>query len=228
MAPPSYISARAPLASFAREYLDHVLRGARADSTRVVMAVRDEGRSLGEIYQHIFTPVLYEVGRLWQINEATVLQEWFCSAMTQSLMATLSRAAFSTPRGGFTFVGAAASGNLHDIGLRMICDLLEEQGWDTRLLSGAMTPGQLLHGLAHERADVLGLSASRDEDLASVARVIAAVRRDPLVCGTKIIVGGFACRDADVGLKGRLGADCIASSPLPLHDIWTLVGRSGR
>ncbi len=121
-----------------------ITRGLAAGAPNVAAQVSylDVGTPLGSLaseYLEVFAPVLREVGRLWQLGQATVGQEHLVTAATQLAMAQLYPRTFATPRIGRTIVVAAVGGELHEIGARMVADLFELGGWDSHFL-GANTP----------------------------------------------------------------------------------------
>src|SRR5690606_8193070 len=100
----------------------------------------ERGTPLIEIYQHILTPALREVGRMWQrrlINEA---EEHYCSQITEALLAMLS-ANVQPARQKKTVLGFCVEGEHHDIGIRLALDCFALQGWDA-VCFGANLPAR--------------------------------------------------------------------------------------
>ncbi len=106
------------------------------------------------------------------------------------------------PRG--TIVAACVTGELHEIGARMLCDLLEMEGWNTIYL-GANVPSEGIAAvLLDNQSDILAISASMAFHIPAVREVIAAVRlQSPK---TRILVGGQAFKIAP-NLWRDVGAD---------------------
>ncbi len=161
--------------------------------------------SIKEVYCHIFEPCQYEIGRLWQSNVVSVAQEHYCTAFTQLIMSQLYPYIFRsdrTVRG--TIVAACVSGELHEIGARMLCDLLEMEGWNTIYLGANVPTAGIVDVLRDNHSDILAVSASMTFHIRAVREVIAAVRlASP---PTRILVGGYAFKIAP-GLWRDVGAD---------------------
>lgn len=198
-------------AEAAAEYLDAVLAGDR----RRAFATTDRARAAGlghrEVYLEVFQPALREVGRLWQENRITVADEHLATAITQAAMARLYDDLFTVARRrGPLLVAACADSERHELGLRMICDLLELEGWDTVFLGAATPIGSLVEMVEARRPAVVALSASISPHLARVREAVRAMRerlgdRAPLIA-----VGGRPFLE-DPELAARLGADLTAS-----------------
>ena len=181
---------QSPLASLREQYLQLLLAGRRHEAGRTVLRAADEGVSIERIYLEVFQPVQYEIGRLWQLNQITVGQEHFCTAVTQSLMAQFYPRLFATPRAGRRAVVASVGGDLHEVGGRMVADLLELNGWDAIYL-GASTPTE---GIARMVTDhdpqVVALSVTMTYHLRQLHDTVSAIRSRPECGRTRILVGG--------------------------------------
>ncbi len=210
---PSALREGQPLAGLARRYIGALLAGDRHVASRLVLeGVAEQGLSVRDIYLHVFQPAQHEVGRLWQMNRLSVAQEHYCTAATQLIMSQLYPYLFASERKGHTLVATCVSGDLHEIGVRMVSDFLEMEGWDTFYL-GANTPtSSLLQILAQRRADVLAVSATLTSHVRAVAELIRAVREGQ--AGeegreVKIMVGGYPFNVAPE-LWRQVGADAFA------------------
>ena len=208
---PTYLHADEPLAELSQEFLDALLRGDRNRASRLILDAVENGVGIRDIYLHVFQRSQYEIGRLWQMNRITVAQEHFCTAATQLIMSQLYPALFSTRRKGCTFVAACVGGDLHEIGMRMVADFMEMEGWDTFYL-GANTPASGIVQTALERsADVLGLSATMTYHVRRVGEVIAALRSEERGRNVKALVGGYPFQ-VEPELWRQVGADGYAGN----------------
>jgi methanogenic corrinoid protein MtbC1 len=103
-----------------------------------------------------------------------------------------------------TIVAACVSGELHEIGARMLCDLLEMEGWNTIYLGANVPTAGIVDVLRDNHSDILAVSASMTFHIRAVREVIAAVRL--ATPETRILVGGYAFKIAP-NLWRDVGAD---------------------
>jgi methanogenic corrinoid protein MtbC1 len=180
------------MSELARTYLDALLQGERRTASRLILDAVERGISIRDIYLHVFQPAQREVGRLWQLNRVSVAQEHYCTAATQLIMSQLYPRIFSGERCGRTLIATCVGGELHEIGVRMVADFFEMEGWDTYYL-GANTPAEaILQTLDKQRADVLAISATMTFHVTIVAELIARVRQRTGASTTPyILVGGY-------------------------------------
>jgi methanogenic corrinoid protein MtbC1 len=201
----SFLDPGQPLAELASEYLSALLRYDRHSASTLILRAVENKISIKEIYCHVFEPCQYEIGRLWQSNVVNVAQEHYCTASTQLIMSQLYPYIFRsdrTPRG--TIVAACVSGELHEIGARMLCDLLEMEGWNTIYLGANVPAGGIVDVLRDNHSNILAVSASMTFHIPAVREVIAAVRSARPE--TRILVGGYAFKIAP-NLWRDVGAD---------------------
>ncbi|HEX6373557.1 MAG TPA: cobalamin-dependent protein [Longimicrobium sp.] len=191
-------------------YLAAIRAGSRRDALAVVDEALRGGMEVRTLYLQVFQPAMHEVGRLWQENRITVADEHLATAITQLAMSRLYEALFGDRvDAGPLLVAACAEDERHELGLRMICDLLELDGWDTVFL-GASVPVEDLVALVKERRpEVVALSASITPHLSRVREAVRAIRGAMPEGAPVIAIGGRAFA-GDAALAERMGADLTA------------------
>lgn len=194
------------LAPLARSYLDALLEGRRHEASRMIMEAVEQGTAVRDIYLQVFQPVQRELGRLWQLNRISVAQEHYCTAATQLIMSQLYPYIFGAARSGRRIIAACAPEELHEIGLRMVCDLLEMGGWDTYYLGANVPRSSVLRTVEDLEPHVLALSATIAYHVGEIADIIAALRANSRDNAPKIVVGGHPF-NVDRDLWRKVNAD---------------------
>lgn len=209
----SYLQPKAPHYILAHRYLALVLAGNRRDAYKLMFEALADGVPLQDLYLHVFQVCQYEVGRLWQRGELSVAQEHFCTAATQVIMSQLFLREHDASSPNRVLVACGVAGDLHEIGMRMVSDIFEMEGWDTHYL-GASTPiSDIVTTVKEKRADVLGISITISAHLPTLLETIQAVRADPAAASVKILVGGRPF-NTDPALWQKVGADGFAGEPM--------------
>ncbi|MGZ4786875.1 MAG: cobalamin B12-binding domain-containing protein [Terriglobales bacterium] len=205
--PPSCIDPSSSYANLANSYLEALLSSDHEQARKVMQSARLAGLGFPEIYQSIFQAAQREVGRLWQVNYISVAQEHYCTATTEMLMSEVHAESKGAAKNGDLFVGACIAGEQHSIGVRMVADVMETNGWRS-YLTGANTPTPSLVDLVRRlNVHILGISCATAMHLAAVRELIASVRE----CSkpTRVMVGGRVFCDFP-GLWKKVGADGFA------------------
>ncbi len=206
----SFLGPGQRLSPLAREYVHMLLGGYRGAAGRLVLDAAERGEPIGLLYLQVLQPALREIGRLWQMNKISVAQEHFCSAATQIVMSQLLTGMLVAERCGGSVVVACVSGDLHEVGARMVGDFFEMAGWDT-YFCGANTPhADVVQSVIERAADVLAVSVTMGYHLHLVQDLIDAVRVDPRCARLRIMVGGHPFT-IDPALWRTVGADGTAA-----------------
>lgn len=201
----------ASLSPAAARYLELLLGGDRAGASRLVLDLAEGGAPIREIYLGLFEPVQREIGRLWQLNRISVAHEHYCTAATQMIMSQLHPRIFSTPRVGRKLVATCVGGELHEIGVRMVADLFELEGWDTYYLGSNVPVDGVVRAALEQEPDVIAISATMTFHLPRVREAVQALRSRAELSRSRILVGGYPFLKAP-GLWRSLGADGSTSS----------------
>ncbi|WP_091113537.1 cobalamin B12-binding domain-containing protein [Nocardioides psychrotolerans] len=199
-----------PLCPLARAYLGRVLAVDREQARELVASALSDGTDLGDILVDVLEAAQREVGRLWELGEISVAQEHYCTAVTQMVMADLYPYLFTGRDRRRHLVAVHAPGSLHEVGLRMVVDLLEHEGWGTTYLGAASSVEDLLANVAEQHADIVAISASMPGQVSAVRSMIGHLRADPRSAHARIIVGGRPFLVAPA-LGKAVGADGTAS-----------------
>lgn len=197
--------------AIAATYLDAVLAGDRSRAGEVTAQARAEGMDIRTLYLEVYQPVLREVGRLWAENRITVAEEHLATAITQSLMSRMYDELFRQPRAQRrSLIAACVDVERHEMGLRMVCDLLELEGWNTVYLGATVPVGSLVQMVRQRRPDVVALSVALAPHLPRLRHTIRALREELGVAVPLIMVGGRPFLD-DPGMVQYTGADLTAA-----------------
>ena len=126
-------------------------------------------------------------------------------------MTASSRKRGRVRRRGKTVVAACVAEEQHEVGIRMVADLFELDGWDV-YLTGANTPAESIISAVKDRtADVVAISSTMPFHLPAVHYSIRSLRADPGTATTKILVGGYPFSIVP-DLWKRVGADAMAGN----------------
>ncbi|WP_338543072.1 cobalamin B12-binding domain-containing protein [Paenibacillus tundrae] len=198
-----------PYGKAAQAYLSALLDGKRREAYHIVETELEGGASIRDIYQYIFQPVQYEIGRLWQISQISVAQEHFCTAATQACISLLYPRWLVEAGHGKKLVAACVGSEQHEIGLRMLTDVFEMEGWDTYYLGANVPNGSLVEAIQRHKGDVVAISVTMTYHLHLAKELIQMIRSNPATAHVKIMVGGYPF-NIDQDLWKTIGADGYA------------------
>ena len=197
-------------------YASAALLGERTDAMVLLDGALTRETSLPQVAVHVIQPAMYEVGRRWQENTVSVAQEHLATALSQSWMARARAMARAAPDNGGRALFACLAGNHHVLGLRMVADAFELDGWATHYL-GANTSHQALAARVRQvRPHLVGFSASLPQHLRGLRDAVASLRAELGADCPRLVVGGLVINQfprlaAWVGAE-VLGADAVVAA----------------
>lgn len=207
---PTHLKNDAPLASLAKQYLAALLEYDRPKAKQLIVDALGGGLPVRSLYEHVFTPVQVEVGRLWQLNQISAAEEHYCSAATELIMSQVYTPEPNAQNNGRNMIGMCATGELHEFGTRMVCDFFEMEGWDTVYLGANVPVSSAIRMIRARKPDVVAISAAMPYHVTAVGEMIRAMREHDEFQRVKIIVGGRGFKLP--GLWRKIGADACAKS----------------
>ena len=187
-------------------YTQALISSDRSSAGNIIKQAMDNGTSFADASVGIMQPALYEVGRLWQVNQLTVAQEHLATAMTQYILAkAYAQAEFHAPIDRRALF-ACVEGNYHSLGLRMVSDAFEVEGWSVDYLGDSTPADSLIQMLDQNPVDLLGLSISLNDQVLSLSTAIEQIRSALGSRCPAIAVGGLPLNTMP-GLALRIKAD---------------------
>jgi len=184
--------------TLARLYLLHLLQRDRDEAERIVQQQLEGNMPLAEVYERILAPAMNEIGHMWHMHEATIADEHYCTGATQMIMARLRAAVPTRPSRGLRVVATAVGGDLHEVGIRMVADLFDADGWDVEFLGANMPTADLVDAIDPDRGghatDLVAASASTTLAVRAMADLVLAIRSHAATAHVPIIVGGTPFR----------------------------------
>jgi methanogenic corrinoid protein MtbC1 len=200
------------------KYLVALLEGNRLAASRLITDAAKAGMPVRDLYLQVLSPAQTELGRMWEQAEIDIAEEHFATATTQMVMAQLYSFLDRKPCNGKTVIAATVTGNHHEIGIKMVADFFEEEGWRAVYLGAAVPPDELAVAVVTFEADLLVLGACMHNQLQGVADAIRVVRATPQASRAQILVGGAGF--AETGdLWRTMGADALANGATDAVDV---------
>jgi len=195
------------------QYLELILKMDRLKASKLIMDEVEKGIPIKDIYVFVFEPSLKEIGRLWHTDKITIAQEHYFTATTESIMAQLYSKILESNRNGLKFVAVCVAEETHQVGIKMVADILELDGWDTYYLGENVPKRDLISFLIDQKPQVLGISVTMVGHLQNVIETIEAIRNIDVLKYIKILVGGYPF-NIDKELWSKIGADLYAPNAI--------------
>lgn len=180
-------------------------------------------KTLRDFYLGLIQPVMYKIGIKWQRGEITVSEEHLATSVVGRLMAALYPVLITTEYNYDKRVIVTSSPNeFHELGGRMLSDLLESEGWDVSFL-GANNPAEEVVKTM-ERIDpfAICISVTMPFNITNATDLITDIKNNESLKNKKVLVGGIAF-NRNKNAWRKTGADAFAdnaASAVELLESW--------
>lgn len=212
----SYFKEDNPLKEQLQKYSDFVFSGDRSSVTKLIKDISKSSMEIKDIYKYIFQPFQLELGNLWYENKISVAQEHYATAVSQFAMSLLYERIFATSKSEKIFLGTCVQGELHEFGMRMVCDYMESCGWNTYYLGANMPDSGIIAMIKEKSPDIIAISCTMTFNISKARNLIEAIKNTPIA--TPVIVGGFPF-NLDKAIWKKIGAD---ASPNNFEDAYLI------
>lgn len=175
---------------FNEEFLQALLKGNRELCSKIVHNKLNQGISFIEVYDGLIKTSMYRVGELWEYNKISVATEHLASAIVESILNEVYSKIIKDKTNNHKIVISCIENEYHQIGLRMVNDVFEKNGWETFFL-GANTPVKELLSFAKiVKPDVIAISLSIYFHIPVLQKLLEIINID--FPDLKVLVGGQA------------------------------------
>lgn len=186
-------------------YVATAVTGRREEALLIVREAVSGAASPVDVYVDVFESALYEVGRRWGNGGLTIAEEHMATATTQYILAVLPAELPVAAGGrGRVFITGVV-GDHHVVGMNILANVLEEDGWEVRFLGTDVPPDTVVAAIKQDGPDLLAISVTLSTCVPRAAELIDAVRAS-VPSPPRIIVGGAPFR-GDPQLWLAVGAD---------------------
>jgi len=171
-------------------YLKASLSGSGRQADQVLTQAFDHHWSVNQVYLDIFQATGYTIGALWQTNQVSVAQEHLVTAIIERQMGELHSLFKPKLVKSKTLVIGSVDNENHRVGVRMVADFFEQDGWTVHYL-GAAVPTKTFLAIARDlKADLVGLSSEMIFHLPAITDFVRQADSFGLA-GLSIMAGGM-------------------------------------
>ncbi|MBD3188894.1 hypothetical protein GF325_18855 [Candidatus Bathyarchaeota archaeon] len=191
----------------ANQYLEILLHGTRSNALNFIMSLLNEKMQIKKIMLDIIQPVQMEIGRLWELNQITTAQEHYATAVSMAAISQFYPIILNDAETDKVLIAGTVGNEIHEIGIRMVADFFEMDGWNTYYLGSAVPIDAFIKEIKVRHGILVAISVTIPLHLYEVKTIISSIRK---ACpSVKILVGGFPLK-VDKELWKKLDADGFA------------------
>lgn len=170
------------------------------------------------LYLKRIQPVMYKIGTLWAEGKIQVTHEHMVTALVSRVMASYYDKFTAADFGKGRAVLTCATDEFHELGARIVGDMLELDGWDVTFLGANVPQDDFVSTVIEIKPDIVGISVTVPYHLLRLQEMVAALRKKDELKYVKIVAGGLPfCIDETI--KDKLDLDGWAADGAEAVDL---------
>lgn len=207
-----------PLGELRNEFFQGLLEGKLSRCNTCAAGYISGPRELQEFYLGVIQPAMVDIGAMWERGELSVAREHLATAIVTRILASQHMRFFGLDKPKGKALVSAAANEYHELGARMIADLLDLDGWDVKFIGSNVPVEEAVGIIRSERPSFAGISVTMPFNLEKAAGLIRRIHDTPDISGTKILVGGRAFQ-LSPSLWRALGADACVNNAADIFEV---------
>ncbi|NVJ53970.1 MAG: cobalamin B12-binding domain-containing protein [Campylobacteraceae bacterium] len=174
------------------EFTQALLKPSMYDALAISEKYINEDNDIKKFWENIIVPSMYIIGNKWANAEITVGEEHTATSICQRVMAEYyEKILMHSEQNKEKIIVTISPNELHQVGARMVADLLELNGYDVEFLNSSCTIETILDKINNQNIRNVIISTTLVSSLNSTENLITNIRKNSTE-KVKIYVGGQA------------------------------------
>jgi methanogenic corrinoid protein MtbC1 len=144
---------------------------------------------VADFYENLLTPLMYQVGELWERNKIDIATEHVCSNVARGLVQAIIDETTSSSKKDQTILLCCPEGEQHNLGCCVIESVLLARGYKVLNASPSAPSDTIIRYVKNAELDAILISVTLLENLGSAERLIQSIQA---ACNIPILIGGQA------------------------------------
>ena len=190
-----------------KDYINKLLIGDKKAAYEIVLSFIHNGMSVQDLYQNIIQRSLIETGELWERGVIDIWKEHIITEISMYIMNNIVTNYERATNKNKTILALLPGGEMHSIGLRMFCDILWLEGWNTIFLGINLPTSSLMKAIQEYKPFAITLSVTMPYHIDPTTNIISAISKIDSKERPLILIGGSAFNNIN-NVCELTGADC--------------------
>jgi len=190
-----------------KDYINKLLIGDKKAAYEIVLSFIHNGMSVQDLYQNIIQRSLIETGELWEQGVIDIWKEHIITEISMYIMNNIVTNYERATNKNKTILALLPGGEMHSIGLRMFCDILWLEGWNTIFLGINLPTSSLMKAIQEYKPFAITLSVTMPYHIDPTTNIISAISKIDSKERPLILIGGSAFNNIN-NVCELTGADC--------------------
>lgn len=175
-----------------QDYMKSLIDVNKVRIREIILSLMDSNLSPHEIYKNYLVKALKETGTLWEKGEMPIWKEHFISETTLEYMALIKSQQLEEFETIQPLLAIVPGGETHSIGVRMISDELEMNGYQVIFLGNNIPTDNILAAIRENKPAAVLMSVTMRQHIDSMTLLIDKIKQTFGTNAPAILIGGLA------------------------------------
>lgn len=178
------------------EFQNYLVEGNFEKCAEFVNDKLKEDADIKYIYDEILKKSLYRIGEMWEASKITVATEHLASAIVETILSDIYIKILNQNKIEKTVVVACTENEFHQVGIKMVSDIFQMNGWQVHFLGVNTSTEELIQLIEKVNPDMLAISLSIPFNLPTFEKALDKIKAHfpelfVLVGGQAFLHGGL-------------------------------------
>ena len=162
--------------------------------------------TLGNFYENILKPTMYEIGKLWADNKLSIADEHVASNIASELVSIITEKNSKLQNKAKILI-CSPNGEEHNIGCSVLQSFLQSKGYRVFNLSPSVPSEAITHFAKESKPDLILISITIEDNIKTGQRLVKKIQEEYKV---PILVGGQALENNNT----KFACNTVVKEPL--------------
>ena len=202
------------------DYMQSLLNLDKDSAKEIILTLLEKNVNLTVIYFDFIKKSLIETGNLWEGGRISVWKEHGITEISKEILELLKKDFVEKKQHTKPILAFTPGAELHHLGLKMLCDMLEMKGLNVIFLGNSIPSENIIHAIEEKNPQSILISVTMPYHIDSAIILIKLIKSAFGHDSPQIILGGAAFEHMDnVALK--TGADKYCKD---INEIFETIG----
>jgi len=216
----SHLDTEKEIGALYNEYMQSLINLDKNNAKEIIMSLLEKNLNLTEIYFEFIKKSLIETGNLWESGIVSVWKEHGISEISKEIMELLKKSTVEKKQNAKPILAFTPGAELHHIGLKMLCDMLEMKGFNVIFLGNSIPSENIINAIEEKDPQSILISVTMPYHIDSAIILIKLIKSAFGDNSPQIILGGSAFEHMD-NVALNTGADKYCKD---INEIFETIG----
>ncbi len=178
------------------EFQNYLVEGNYEKCSEFVHDILKKDADIKFLYDEIIKKSLYRIGEMWEASKITVATEHLASAIVETILSEVYFKVITQNKIEKTVVVACTENEFHQVGIKMVNDIFQMNGWQVHFLGVNTSTEELIQLIEKVNPDMLAISLSIPFNLPTLEKALDKIKSHfpdlfVLVGGQAFLHGGL-------------------------------------